>query len=68
MYKKYEREKIIISKSKTKKTDFIKVIKKEKKPYNEGKLTNFSNWESMELYNHKKGGNLIPPYKNQKIH
>ena len=37
------REKIIIHKSITKKTGFIKVIKKERKPYNEGKLTNFSN-------------------------
>ena len=55
------REKIIINKSKTKKkTDFIKVIKKEREPYNGGKLTNFPNWESLELYCKKKKRKLNP--------
>ena len=60
------REKIIINKSKTKKIDFIILITNEIEPYNGGNLTNFPNWESLELYNQKKGENLIPPYKNQK--
>ena len=47
------RDKIIINKSKTKKTDFIKLIKNEREPSNGGKLTNFSNWESLKLYNQK---------------
>ena len=50
------RKKIIINKSKTKKTDFIKLIKNKRESYNGGKLSNFSNWESLKLYNPKKEG------------